>query len=310
MTASTANFLDGGELAAPTVKPPAGAKPLTEAQRAANARAAIQQQARATAARNAAYRAGRAADAKVDAEYRARMLADPGPAGQRYRAQEKLIKSAGVDWGLIPAGAAVLAAGAAIIASGGVLAGAIAAPSAATIAGAAVAADRALAAAEKAKLAPKGAAGRLTAVVDAGKKAQAILDNTVELAKQGVAGAVDGAKIIAETAAKRALSGALPGVPMPVTESGAKAFDAYVQQLPALKQAVGAGYAAPIVQRPVATVARPPAGGAALATLQLSGVRPRWLVTLAGKVDDLYARPEAAANAGFVVWSTGKVERQ
>jgi hypothetical protein len=313
MSALTANFLDGGTLAAPTVKAAAGAKPLTQKERDANARALINQKSRELAIRNAPYKAARAVEAKEAAEWHARLMADPGPDGQRYRAQQKKIHSAGIDWGLIPAGAAVLATGAAIIATGGAVAGAIAAPSAVSVLGAAVAADRALAAAEKAKLAPKGAAGKVTAVVDAGQRAQAVIDNTIKLADQGVAGAVEGAKIIAETAAKRALKGALPGVPMPVTEQGAKAFDAYVNQSPALKQAVGGTYAlaAPLSTRPpVTVVSSRPAGGAALASLKLAAVRPRWLVTLAGKVDDLDVRPDAKSKAGFVVWSTGKVERQ
>lgn len=313
MSALRANFLEGGELGAPTVKPPAGAKPLTQRERDANKLALMRESARATSARNAGARAQMAAEQKWERDYRARMMADPGPAGQRYRAQQKKIHSAGIDWGLIPAGAAVLATGAAIIATGGALAGAIAAPSAVSVLGAAVAADRALAAAEKAKLVPRGASGKVTAVVDAGQRAQAVIDNTIALADQGVAGAVEGVKIIAETAAKRAISGALPGVPMALTEQGAKAFDSYVNQSPALKAAVAGSYAlaAPLSKRPpVVAISSRPAGGDALASLKLPTVRPRWLVTLAGKVDDLDARPAAAGNAGFVVWSTGKVVRQ
>jgi hypothetical protein len=309
------NFLDGGSVAAPTVKAAAGSVPMTQAQRDANARAVIAQKGRELAVRNAPYQAARFLQAKQEAAERARLMADPGPDGQRYRAQEKKLRSAGIDWGLIPAGAAVLATGAAIIATGGAVAGAIAAPSAAGVLGAAVAADRALAAAEKAKLAPKGAAGKVTAAIDAGQRAQAVIDTTVKLAEQGVPGAVEGARIIADTAAKRALSGALPGVPMAVTEQGAKAFDAYVKQSPpALKDAVGGGayvMAAPLSNRPPMIVqSSQPAGAVALSTLKLPTVRPRWLVTDAGKVVDIDKSSAAASLRGFVVWSTGKVVKQ
>lgn len=74
---------------------------------------------------NAAYLNQRRAEQKQrDAEI-ARLKADPGPEGQQYRAREKFIRSAGVDWGNLPAGLQVISTGAAVIATGGAAAGAL-----------------------------------------------------------------------------------------------------------------------------------------------------------------------------------------
>jgi hypothetical protein len=136
-TANTADFLGGG--AAPLPKAAVKA-PKTNAAADAKARAniaatktKIAKDQRNTA--NAQYLAGRAKDLKEREAEIARLMADPGPDGQRYRANKKFISSAGVDWGLIPMGIKVVGTGAAVIASGGAVAGVLGA----TAAGSAVA---------------------------------------------------------------------------------------------------------------------------------------------------------------------------
>ena len=292
-TANTANFLDGGDAPiASTVR-----APVTDPVQAARDRATIEatrarvlEQQRLTA--NAAYLQRRAADANIDRAFEARMRTENTPEAAAWRAREKKIKSAGVDWGLIPAGAGVLAAGAAIIATGGALAGAIAAPSAASIAGAAVAADRALAAAEKGKVIGKtGVAGVTSTALAIAGKAQAVLDTTAKLAADGVPAAVNGMKVIAATAARRAAAGALPGVPTALTATGAKAFDQYLAAAPpGLAVALGA-----------ATTGRVPA-------LVAQGKPPAvdWFVSAAGKV----SRGAKPLGSGWRVYSDGKVIKQ
>jgi hypothetical protein len=324
---SHANFLDPAS--GPIQSKPVLAPKLTPAQEAANANALksaraeqIRADARKTAQLNVPYMQQKAADAKWQADYEARMRVEDSPEAEAWRARQKVIHGAHTDWGLIPAGAAVLAAGAAIIATGGAAAGAIAAPSAATVAGAAVAADRALAATEKAKLVDtKGLAGKASGVIDAGLKAKAILDNTVKLAEAGVPGAIEGVKAIAETAAKRALSGALPGVPMDLTVQGAKDYAKFASQAPALATALAsAGPVASTGFVDVRALGAKPVAVASSASLaakkaKLAGsvdapARPRWLVTLAGKVLDVDVTPNAVNAAGWLVWTNGKVAKQ
>lgn len=73
------------------------------------------------------------------------LMADPGPAGQAYRARYDAIhKGAGIDWGNLPAGLGVIATGAAIIATAGAAAGAVGIGTAAGIASGATAANKAL----------------------------------------------------------------------------------------------------------------------------------------------------------------------
>jgi hypothetical protein len=325
---SSANFLEPG--AGPIQSKPVLAPKLTPAQQAvnaANAKAADAAKAKRLEEQRqtsqAAFDVHKAAEAKAERDTIAYNIAT----NPVYAANEKSLRSSNTDWGLIPAGAAVLAAGAAIIATGGAAAGAIAAPSLATVAGAAVAADRALAATEKAKLVDtKGLAGKASGIVDAGLKAKAIIDNTVKLAELGVPGAVEGAKVIAETAAKRALD-AIPGVPMDITAKGALDYANYLGSAPPavadkLKAAgaalppakPGAGYSnvAAMAAKPVAvqTSAAVAAKKAKLGASVDAPARPRWLVTGAGKVLDVDADPNAVNVAGWLVWTSGKVIKQ
>lgn len=136
-TANTADFFGGGSAPLPKAAVKA---PKTNAAADAKARAniaatktKIAKDQRNTA--NAQYLAGRARDLKAREAEIARLMADPGPEGQEYRARRKFISSAGVDWGLIPMGAKVIGTGAAVIASGGAVAGVLGA----TAAGSAVA---------------------------------------------------------------------------------------------------------------------------------------------------------------------------
>jgi trimeric autotransporter adhesin len=303
-TALQGNFLDGGgaPLAAPNVK-----DPRSEAQKKADATALaklkLEQSARETAANNAGYLAQRKKELDEHNAYVKRMQTEDTPEAREWRAREKRISEARIDWGLIPAGAAVLATGAAIVATGGAVAGALAAPSAATVAGAAVAADRALAAAEKAKIVKPGAAGAVGSVITAANTAQSVIDTTIKLAEQGVPAAIEGAKVIAQTAAERALSGAAPGVPQALTPQGAAAFDAYM-----------AG-ATPALQAALATVT--PAAASALAKRKpvvVSGIKiatvkapiVEWFVSAAGKV----THGAVAVGSGWRVYSDGRVVKQ
>lgn len=300
--AMTANFLEGGTLQAPSVLPPA----LTAAQQAAAARAkemgaaSRERQLEEQRQRSqASYELARAKQAKLDAQVVAQNMKDPA-----YAAKVKAVATAGTEWAPFVRAGVVLAAGAAIIASGGAVAGAIAAPSAATVAGAAVAADRALAAAEKAKLVKPGIAGQVSGVVDAAVTARAVLDNTAALAQAGVPGAVKGLEIIAATAARRAATGALPGVPQALTAAGAKAFDSYVStSSPALGAALAAVAPKPVVSGSL---------GAALSGRRTAivTVAPKaaveWFVSNAGKV----SRGSVTSGKGWRVYGDGKVVQQ
>lgn len=339
-TAQTGNFLEGlGPLTMPAPKAPAqtaAQKAAAEAQRkqadAIRAQRAVQDAARQTANANIGYQQQRAKEKAEHDAYVRRMQTEDTPEARAWRAREKFISSARTDWGLIPAGAAVIATGAAIIASGGAVAGALAAPSAASIAGAAVAADRALAAAEKAKLAPKtGVAGKVSGALDlAGKasaaldtasslasgkadlagKASAVLDtagkvvtgqanvgatlieNTKRLAEAGVPGAAEGLEIIARTAAERALKGTPAGVPQALTADGAKAFDAYAAARPAL-----------LALDPSRLIV---ATASVKTPSLLKKPTVEWFVSSTGKV----TRGAVAVGSGWRVYSDGKVVKQ
>lgn len=195
------NFLDGGTLTAPAVKPPAqkltdklvSIANATKQQPASNA-AAVSAAAAKTSAINAQYRADRQAST---ADY----LAGVEVPFQAW--QKQYDKDHPIDWGLIPLGAAVLASGAAVIGTAGAAAGAIAAGgvSAATI-GSVVTADGVVAAAAKAG--SKDAA-----------KAKNVIDTTRALAAGGDVDAKKGLTVIAAVTADRAQK----GVPAGVTQS-------------------------------------------------------------------------------------------
>jgi hypothetical protein len=157
--ANTADFFGGGSFVPPTVKPPPRDVRVVAKERAqveANKQRQIEAQ---RIASNERVKARKLADQKWQRDYEARMQADPGPEGQAWRARQKKIKSAGVDWGLIPMGATVIGTGAAVIATGGAVAGALGVTAAASTAAAATTASQAISAATKtAKTA--GAIGR------------------------------------------------------------------------------------------------------------------------------------------------------
>lgn len=285
-TAQTGNFLDGGgaPLAMPNVQLSAAQRAEQDAKLLKLKASEIRAAAEKTAAANAAYA-------------RERQAADLASV---KRSNEAPTHKASVDWGLIPAGAAVIAAGAAVIATGGVAAGAIAAPSAAGLAGAAIAADRALAAVEKAKLVPKGAAGKLTAVVNAGATAQAVLDNTLKLAEQGNPAALAGVKVIADTALQRIASGAIPGVPQALTPQGSEDYSGYLEGAPTGLQAAVVGMTpTPNGYNTTALSTRP-----AAAILQTRKVA--WFVSTDGKV----TRGDVLLGKGFRVYADGQVVKK
>jgi hypothetical protein len=308
---SHANFLEpelGPIQSAPVLAPKM--TPAMQAAADANAKAAeaarakrVEEQRQVNQASYNTYRASE--DKKAQDVHDFLMATSP-----TYRANEKSIHEARTDWGLIPAGAAVLATGAAIIATGGAVAGAIAAPSLATAAGAAVAADRALAAAEKAKLVKPGATGAVGQVLSAAATAQNVIDTTKALADAGVPGAIEGVKVIAKTAAERAISGALPGVPQALTPQGAVAFDNYVGNAPPALQAAlatitpAAAYpaaAALAKQKRVAVTMTKKAAP----VVQLAPPTVAWFVSSVGKVTQ-----GSGSGAGWRVYSDGKVVKQ
>ena len=133
-TAQTADFFGGGTLsarAAVKAPPKTNAQLLKEkADAKARAQSELTRKARETAQRNQAFHAQKATDAKRTRDFEARMKVEQSPEAEAWRAREKYIRSAGVDWGLIPMGAKVLATGAAVIASGGAVAGALGATAA------------------------------------------------------------------------------------------------------------------------------------------------------------------------------------
>lgn len=129
------------------------------------------------------------AQQKLEAETHARLMADPGPEGQEYRARYKRIHSAGIDWGLIPMGAKVIGTGAAIIATGGAAAGALgvtAAAGAVTTATAVSQAAGALEGATRGKV-PTGALSQLGGNAVASLNLPAAVKVKVPTAKDAVA---------------------------------------------------------------------------------------------------------------------------
>lgn len=313
-TALTANFLDEGApkvIAAPSVRPSDEA--MAKAKAATATIAALREKALAaqTAALNAKYAAMRSREQKTDAQIHAWLLAnDPV-----YAAREKSLSQARTDWGLLPAAAKLAALGVGIAVTGGALAGALAVPSVASVAGAAVAADRLIASAEKAGVAPS-AVGQVTRpaalVLDAGQRAQGVIDTTQRLADMGVPEAVAGARVLAETAAARVAAGTALGATRALTASGSAAFDAYATG--AATPAVQAALATAAAARPAAASAAPapkPASSApAPKPTTKAAAKPAepvvtWFVSSGGTV--IAGR---ASGAGWLVFSDGRVVKQ
>lgn len=325
--ALTGNFLEPGSapLAMPNVKLPSFTAEQIKAteQAFANIARAREQAAddkRVTAL--AQVRNEQAADQKYEQEQHKRLMADPGPEGQAYRARYAAQHSAGIDWGLIPMGAKVLATGAAIIASGGAAAGAVGLTAAGGSLAAAAAADRLVAAVEKGAEIGKQAKG----VIDEAKAAYAKGD---EIART----AVDTLNKVARERIEKAIP---KGVEQTLSATAKKAYDTVassvtagvadkvVGQVRANLRAAGAAQAAAPSSpssgfvtaltsntrpRPVAVANVNPGLTQMIASLDLGTPRPRWFVSDAAKVSNLY-RVAAPATPGWVVWSTGELVRQ
>lgn len=314
VTALTANFLDEGApkvLAAPTVRPSDEA--IAKAKAATATIAALRQKALAnqTATLQAKYNAMRAREQKTDAQIHAWLLAnDPV-----YAAREKSLSQARTDWGLLPAAAKLTALGVGIAVTGGALAGALAVPSVASLAGAAVAADRLIASAEKAGVAPSGA-GQITrpaaAVLDAGQRAQGVINTTQRLADMGVPEAVAGARVLAETAAARVAAGTAPGALRALTASGSAAFDAYQagSATPAVSAALASSAAARSPAPSSAPAPKPASSAPAPKPTSKPAAKPAapvvtWFVSATGAVT-----AGRASGAGWLVFSDGRVVKQ
>lgn len=309
--ANQANFLDGGS--APivsTVKAPAGTVAMTQAQRDANARALQKEKTLATAERNAPYFAARAKALQEQEAEIARLLADPGPEGQAYRARRKFISSAGVDVGQIVMGAKVLAVGASVIATGGAVAGAVGITAGGASLATAAAADRLVAAVEK--------GGEI------GAKAKGAIDDVKAAAAKGDKAAKDALAVVNAVASGRVAAGVAAGVEQTLTAAGKDAANAVAGIAAGLSgsgslnmSSVAANLAAAAPSsggfvdlrpsNPMQVVSsRPPP---AVLSSFAAGT-PRWLVTPDAKVVDLKRTPSKASARGFVVTTTGKVEKQ
>ena len=268
--------------------------------------------------RNAPYRVEVALERKWQQAEHKRLMADPGPDGQRYRAQLKFIARAGLDTGQITMGAKVLAIGAAVIASGGAAAGAIGITGAGASLASLAAADRIVAAVEKGGELGKQAKGIVDDVKAAAAKGDAIAKQAVStlegVAKERIAAAVPtGAVRALNDAGKQAvglIAAATGGSESTAVSNLAAAASSRRDRRPEGPSGSSSGYLTARVARPVNVRSSRVAGATALSTIELPTVRPRWLVTLAGQVADLDARPDAASKSGFVVWSTGKVVQQ
>lgn len=302
-TAQQGNFLDAGgaPLATKAVAVPAGTVVLTRVQRDANARALLKQKTLANASRSAPYLRDRQKQENERAAWHAWAMAnDPV-----YAAREKYIASAGLDTGQITMGAKVLAIGASIIASGGVAAGAVGLTAGGAALASAAAADRLVAAVEK--------GGEL------GKQAKAIVDDVKGAAAKGDAVAKQAVATLERVAKERVAAAVPTGAVRALNDAGKQAVGLLTAATGGVESRVASNltsaassgpssgyYAAPLA-KPAKVRSSRVAGSNALSTIELPTVRPRWLVTLAGQVADLDARPDLAGKSGFVVWSTGKV---
>lgn len=312
-TAQQGNFLDAGSAPiASGVKAPAGTVAMTQAQRDANARALLKQKTLANAARNAPYRAEVALERKWQQAEHARLMADPGPDGQRYRAQLKFIASAGLDTGQITMGAKVIAIGAAVIASGGAAAGAVGLTTGGAALASAAAADRLVAAVEKGGELGKKAKGVIDDVKAAAVKGDAAAKQALgaieSVAKERIAAAVPSGVEQTLTAAAKGAVEAVAGVAVGLSGSGSLNLSAALSAA-AGKVPASSGYAPALTSgRRPATASRAPAKQ--LSQFDSGPSEPRWLVTPEARVIDLNRSPGKADDRGYLVTTAGKVVRQ
>jgi hypothetical protein len=124
---------------------------------------------------------------------------------------------AGIDWGLLPAGAALIGAGAAIIVTGGAAGAAIGAAGAAGTIPAAVGAIT--------------AADKLVSAIESGKDAinspkaevaKKVVETVKIMAESGDENAKKNLELIAGAVEQRAISGAAPGIPQELTDTAKK----------------------------------------------------------------------------------------
>lgn len=322
--ARAADFLSGGTALTPITA--RAASSLTSAQIARDAQAARAEQVaaagRATAnlLQSGGFNAQAADEATYSAQLNAQLRANP------------VTGKARIDWGLIPAGAAILTTGAALLASGGALAGALAAPLSAGAAGGTAAAVGTAAAADK-----------LLATVQQGgqvaKDAAAVIDNTKKLAAAGHTDAKTALGIVESVASDRLVKGVPPGVTQPLSDAAklvaetvpvAVAVKGDVSDLakaigaprpvskgsapasspvptPALDATLRAAAAGRAPTAAPATLARIPAP--AVAYPALSSNRPRWVVTDAGLVFLASTQPDSARGR-YLVFDDGRVIHQ
>lgn len=315
-TAQQGNFLDGGApLAAPTVKVPAGTVVMTQAQRDANARALLNEKSRELAIRNAPYQAQVYLERKHQAEEHARLMADPGPDGQNYRARQKFISSAGVDVGQIVMGAKVIAIGATVIASGGAVAGAVGLTTGGAALASAAAADRLVAAVEKGGELGAKAKGVINDVKAAAAKGDKVAKEALgaieSVAKERISAAVPAGVEQALTGAAKDAVNAVAGVASSLSGSGSLNLGALSASLSAAAGASSSGYSSALLSagnRPAVASTRPPASQ--LSQFDLGPQQPRWLVTPEGRVVDLNRTPAKATARGYMVTTAGKVVKQ
>lgn len=300
--ANQANFLDGGS--APivsTVKAPAGTVAMTQAQRDANARALLKEKTLANAVRSVPYLNQRRTDTYE-------VMKAAGVFDNIRQPWER----AGVDVGQIVMGAKVLAVGASVIATGGAVAGAVGLTAGGASLATAAAADRLVAAVEK--------GGEL------GKQANQVISDVKGAAAKGDKAAKDALAVIDSVASGRVAAGVKAGVEQTLTAAGRDAANAVAGIAAGLSgsgslstsaiaanlaAAAGGAPSSPYVNfrpsTPLQAVSnRPPSQ---LLSSFASGT-PRWLVTPDAKVVDLKRTPSKASARGFVVTTTGKVEKQ
>lgn len=305
-TAATGDFFGGGALVVPrpaaVVRAPQKTTAQLQKERANKLARQDAEKRRIEAQRqanNSKVKLDRQKVAQLEHDTHKRLMADPGPEGQAYRAQQKKIHSAGIDWGLIPAGAQVLATGAAIIASGGAVAGALGATAAVSTAAAASTAATVLNSAQK------GVAAARQGV----KVANAVKSGNV---KQATAAALKGGSDVASLTSKAGLGlsqndkdklkGLVPKVKLP---AAAKSVAKTAKQATALKKTVTKAAAAPAaaVKKAVAK-AKPKAATKVLASVKAvaSTAKSASAASVLAK-----AKAKASPSVSSVIKTTGKL---
>ena len=299
--ANQANFLDGGSTPiVSTVRAPERTAAQVEADRLAverAARARIKDDALRLAALNAPYSRQRQEDTALAMATVTDGIKQPW-------------ERAGVDLGLIPMGAKVLAVGASVIATGGAAAGALGVTAAGGSLAAAAAADRLVAAVER--------GGEI------GKQAKDVIDDVKAAAARGDAAAKDALGVVNAVTSGRLAAGVQAGVEQTLTAAGRAAVDQVAGVVGALsgsgaldlgRVAAASGAAAPSSggfvdmrpQRQVTLVSNRPVG---VPAGLLGRGEPRWLVTPEARVVDLERTPSKATAKGFLVTTDGEVSKQ